>query len=183
MEVQRVQKKRWSQSGVLSHHGGPSSRIALCPSAESLPRIWGFVLLNVHLFYSTTLCGARNWATLPGKAQQPQERCCPFLSVCVGFLCVQTVVWLPENLQGVRGPCSIRQVQRPVVRWPPAVLRICWHLQVEVRYMRSVNGFFLLLLALTFFFLSFLCPISPQIPDWSLMCGKLILSCSLASLF
>ena len=91
-------------------------------------------------------------AALLGKAQQPQEQRCPFLSVRVGFLCVQTVAWLPDNLQGVGGPCSIRQVQRPVVRWPPAVLRVCRHLQVEVRYMRSVSGFFFFFLSLSLFF-------------------------------
>ena len=31
----------------------------------------------------------------PGKAQQPQEQRYPFLSVCVVFSCVQTIVWLP----------------------------------------------------------------------------------------
>ena len=30
-----------------------------------------------------------------GKAQQPQEQRYPFLSVCVVFSCVQTMVWLP----------------------------------------------------------------------------------------
>jgi len=30
-----------------------------------------------------------------GKAQPSQEQRYPFLSVCVGFLCVQTMVWLP----------------------------------------------------------------------------------------
>ena len=30
-----------------------------------------------------------------GKAQQPQEQRYPFLSMCVVFPCVQTVVWLP----------------------------------------------------------------------------------------
>ena len=29
-----------------------------------------------------------------GKAQQLQEQCYPFLSVCVVFSCVQTMVWL-----------------------------------------------------------------------------------------
>ena len=30
-----------------------------------------------------------------GMEQQPQEQRYPFLSVCVVFWCVQTVVWLP----------------------------------------------------------------------------------------
>ena len=30
-----------------------------------------------------------------GKAQQPQEQRYPFISVCVVFSCVQTMVWLP----------------------------------------------------------------------------------------
>ena len=29
------------------------------------------------------------------RVQQPQDRRCPFLSVCVVFLCVQTGIWLP----------------------------------------------------------------------------------------
>ena len=28
-------------------------------------------------------------------AQQPQEQCYPFLSVCAVLLCLQTVIWLP----------------------------------------------------------------------------------------
>ena len=31
-----------------------------------------------------------------GKAQQPQEQRYPFLSACVVFSCVPTVVWLPK---------------------------------------------------------------------------------------
>ena len=29
--------------------------------------------------------------------QQPQEQSCPFLSVCVVYSCVQTVVWPPVS--------------------------------------------------------------------------------------
>ena len=35
------------------------------------------------------------WVALLGKAQQPKEQCCPYLSMCVAFLCVQTMVWVP----------------------------------------------------------------------------------------
>ena len=35
------------------------------------------------------------WSLYLGTAQQPQEQCCPFLTVCALFSCVQTMVWLP----------------------------------------------------------------------------------------
>ena len=36
--------------------------------------------------------------------QQPQEQSCPFLSVCVVYSCVQTVVWLPVS--GIFNVCT-----------------------------------------------------------------------------
>ena len=45
-----------------------------------------------------------------GKAQQPQEQCYPFLSVCEEFSCVQTVIWLPVfgtfNVRTDGDPCD-----------------------------------------------------------------------------
>ena len=48
-----------------------------------------------------------------GKAQQPQEQRCLFLSACVVFSCVQTMVWLPVfgifNLRTGVDECSCTQ--------------------------------------------------------------------------
>ena len=49
----------------------------------------------LFLFFSTSLSLAANGSPYLGKAQQPQEQRYPFLSVCVVFSCVQTMVWLP----------------------------------------------------------------------------------------
>ena len=38
--------------------------------------------------------GVCSFLPSPGKAQQPHKQCYPFLSVCVAFLCSQTMVWL-----------------------------------------------------------------------------------------
>ena len=53
----------------------------------------GFVAhLRTVIIYFFVPCGKIG---LPGKAQQPQEQRCPFLSVCVVFSCGQTMIWLP----------------------------------------------------------------------------------------
>ena len=55
-----------------------------------------FLLLLLHLLlfkYFNVPCG-KFGPLYFGKAQQPQEQRYPFLSACVVFSCVQTMVWL-----------------------------------------------------------------------------------------
>ena len=51
--------------------------------------------LLVWIVYSLSLVGDSGHHTWLRHSMQPQEQCYPFLSVCAGFSCVQTMAWLP----------------------------------------------------------------------------------------
>ena len=59
-------------------------------AAELSPFI---IFIFTFLQYFFVPCG-KFGTPYPGMAKQLQEQCYPFLSVCVIFLCVQTIVWL-----------------------------------------------------------------------------------------
>ena len=61
-------------------------------------RVEGWDKIANFVFWYLMLCPLREIrVAFPGKAQQPQEQRYPFLFVCVVFLCVQTMVWLPVS--------------------------------------------------------------------------------------
>ena len=64
-----------------------------------LPCIYIYIIYLSQFFYILFLqyffipCG-KSGSPYPGMAKQLQEQRYPFLSVCVIFLCVQTILWL-----------------------------------------------------------------------------------------
>ena len=56
----------------------------------------GRLKLKLHVLGTSLSPVGKFWSPYQGKAQQLQEQRYPFLSMCVVFSCVQTMVWLPE---------------------------------------------------------------------------------------
>ena len=50
---------------------------------------------RVRVIFTSLIQYGKFGSPYRGKVQQPQEQRYPFLSVCVVFVCVQTMVWLP----------------------------------------------------------------------------------------
>ena len=93
----------WYKPHLLHTHGGEPRWIK--PRSLPLGQTGYFNLLHncVHIsfhfifffvWYFFVPCGRFGSHNL-GKAQQPQEQRYPFLSVCVIFSSIQTMVWLP----------------------------------------------------------------------------------------
>ena len=70
----------------------PSTKLVFCCCRTVSFHNFYFYILTVFLC-PLSACG-KFGTPHPGMAKQLQEQCYPFLSVCVIFLCVQTIVWL-----------------------------------------------------------------------------------------
>ena len=101
----------------------------------------------------------------PGKAQQPHKQCYPFLSVCITFLCSQTMVWL--LVFGIFNPHADVKACNCTRRLYRHCMRVCtgsWLREKNPCHTRDSNlrQFCSWLFNRTLFQLSYICPLREE---------------------